>query len=437
MKVAVIGGGSSYTPELVEGLLEGRESLPVSQIVLMDPDADRLSITSGLARRMAASRPGSPAIQETTDLREAVEGAKYVVTQMRVGGIPARIEDERLGLRHGLIGQETTGVGGFANALRTIPRVLDVARLMEEVCPDAFLLNFTNPAGIVTEALLRHSSITTIGLCNIPIGIVMDVAKRAACDPADVELDYVGLNHLSWVRRFRVKGEDRTEEILAAFIDDASEEWEDPEVCESMQIAMRCLGMFCNPYLQYFYATAPALAKQQRQTLTRGEEVAKIEKTLFEKYADPERSEKPPELALRGGAHYSTAALALIEAIETDSKSTQIVCCRNNGAVPSLDKDATVEVPAIIGSNGASAIPQPLPDNAILGLLQCMKAFESLTVEAAVTGCRDTALQAMLLHPLMPGAADSRRVLDELLEVNKPYLQGTFFNDAAGVAHGS
>ena len=330
-----------------------------------------------------------------------------------------------------------TGVGGFANAIRTIPRVLDVARLMEEVCPDAFLLNFTNPAGIVTEALLRHSEIRTIGLCNIPIGIVMDVARRAACEPDDVELDYVGLNHLSWVRRLRINGEDRTEEILGGLIDEANEEWEDPEVCESMQIAMCCLGVYCNPYLQYFYATAPALAKQQRETLTRGEEVAKIEKTLFEKYADPECSEKPPELALRGGAHYSTAALALIEAIETDSKSTQIVCCRNNGAVPSLDKDATVEVPAIIGSDGASAIPQPMPEKGILGLLQCMKAYESLTVEAAVSGCRDTALQAMLLHPLMPGAADARKLLDELLDVNTPYLKGTFFNNAAGVAHGS
>ncbi len=437
MKVAVIGGGSSYTPELVEGLLARRESLRVSQIVLMDPDADRLSITSGLARRMAASRPGSPAIQETTDLPEALEGAKYVITQMRVGGIPARIEDERLGLRHGLIGQETTGIGGFANALRTIPRILDVARLMEEVCADAFLLNFTNPAGVVTEALLRHSEAKTIGLCNIPIGIVMDVARRAACDPGDVELDYVGLNHLSWVRRFRINGEDRTEEILGGLIDDASEEWEDPEILESMQIAMRSLGMYCNPYLQYFYATAPALTKQQRQSATRGEDVAEIEKALFEKYADPTLDEKPPELAQRGGAHYSTAAIALIEAIENDRKSTQIVCCRNNGAIPSLDKDAAVEVPAIIGSGGASAIPQPMPEKGILGLLQCMKAYELLTVEAAVSGCRDTALHAMLLHPLMPGAAASQRLLDELLELNKSYLTGTFFDNAAGVAHGS
>ncbi|GMU93626.1 MAG: 6-phospho-beta-glucosidase [Candidatus Hydrogenedentota bacterium] len=428
MKLAVIGGASSYTPELVDGLFGRLDRIPVTEIWMMDPNRERLEITAGLAQRMS-DRHGTPfTVHRTADMREAVRGAKYVVTQLRVGGIQARINDEKLGLRHDIIGQETTGVGGFACALRTIPRILEIAHAMEASAPDSYLINFTNPSGIVTEALIKHSGVTSFGLCNIPIGIVMEVVKHTGCRMEDVDLDYVGLNHLSWVRRFLVNGIDRTEELLNRFIELAHEEWDDEAICSNMRAAMQSLRMFLNGYLQYFYSTDAALAKIKRKDKTRGEEVVEIEASLFEKYKQKELSEKPPELSKRGGAHYSTAAFYLIDAIENDAQSKQIVCCRNNGAVPTFDDDVSVEVPAIIGKDGATAIPQNAPAPSIRGLMQNIKAYETLTVQAAVYGDRDAAFQALLEHPLTPDADGCRKLLDELLDVNREHLRGTFFN---------
>ncbi len=428
MKIGVIGGGSSYTPELVDGLFARLDRIPVTEIWLMDPNLERLEVTAGLARRMS-EKHGSPfTVHHTSNLQEVVKDAKYVVTQLRVGGIQARINDEKLGLRHNIIGQETTGVGGFACALRTIPRVLDIARAMEELAPNGYLVNFTNPSGIVTEALIKHSTMTSFGLCNIPIGIIMEVVKHANCPMESVALDYVGLNHLSWVRGFQIDGKDVTEATLNGFIERAHEEWDDEAICACMREAMESLQMFCNGYLQYFYATDAALARMKAKDKTRGEEVVEIEASLFEKYRQKEVNEKPPELSKRGGAHYSTAAFHLIEAIENDTRNRQIVCCRNSGAVPTFDDDAAVEVPAIIGKKGAEAIPQESPPPSIRGLMQNIKAYESLTVQAAVTGDREAAFQALLEHPLTPNAKGCRAVLDDLLEVNREHLKGTFFN---------
>ncbi|MBI1317745.1 MAG: 6-phospho-beta-glucosidase [Candidatus Hydrogenedens sp.] len=427
MKLAVIGGGSSYTPELLDGLFSRLEAIPVTEVWLMDPDAERLGINAGFARRMA-ERHGNPfTVHDTQDLREAVRGAKYVVTQIRVGQMPARIADEKLGRRHGIIGQETTGVGGFACALRTIPRILDIARAMEELAPEGYLLNFTNPAGIVTEAILKHSSIKSVGLCNVPIGMIMDTVKHFGGEPQDIELDYVGLNHLSWVRGFKQGGKDITEAALAKFCEHARDEWEEAPTRENMIAAMQSLGMFCNYYLQYFYSTPTVLATQAGKERTRGEEVVAIEQALFAKYADPNTTEKPEELGKRGGAHYSTAAFHLVDAIENDRRNRQIVCCRNNGAVPTFDDDVSLEVPAIVGAHGAQAIQQEAPEPPIRGLMQLIKAYESMTVQAAVTGDREAAFQALLLNPLTPDANGCRALLDDLLEVNRPHLQGTFF----------
>ncbi len=427
MKLTVIGGASSYSPELVDGLFERLHLIPVTELWMMDPNAERLTITSALSRRMA-DRHGNPfSVHATADMREAVKDASYVVTQIRVGGIQARIADEKLGLRHGIVGQETTGVGGFACALRTIPRILDVAHAMESLAPKGVLVNFTNPSGIVTEALIKHSAITSVGLCNVPIGIIMDVVKHLGCAMEDVDLDYVGLNHLSWVRHFRVKDEDITEAALAKFLEAAEEEWEVEAVRNNMVLAIKSLGMFLNGYLQYFYATDAILNHLKNKLKTRGEDVVEVEKTLFEKYASPDLDHKPEELSKRGGAHYSTAAFHLIAAIQNDTRNRQIVCCRNGGAIPGFDDDVAVEVPAIIGSGGAAAVPQEVPDPIIRGLMQQVKAYESMTVEAAVSGDRERAFQAMLAHPLMPGARGSKALLEELLEINRPYLQGTFF----------
>ena len=430
MKIAIIGGGSSYTPELIDGLFSRLDAIPVTEVWMMDIDPTRLAITAGLSRRMAEAHGNPFKVYETTDMREAVTGAKYVCTQLRVGGIQARIADEKLGLRHNIIGQETTGVGGFAKALRTIPRILEIAHAMEELAPEGTLCNFTNPSGIVTEALVKHSRIQSVGLCNVPICMIMDIVKQFDCTVDDVQLDYVGLNHLSWVKGVTVAGKDVTDAVVQGFIERADEEWSYEDVRENMKLAMGKLNMICNGYLQYFYCTDLCLEHLKKKAKTRGEEVVEIEKSLFAKYSQPELHEKPPELSQRGGAHYSTAAFRLISSLENDTNDAQIVCCKNNGAVPTLDDDAAVELSASIGRDGAKPLLQDPPPFAIRGLMQQVKAYESLTVEAAVNGDRDTAFLAMLANPIMPNAKGCERLLDELLEINKPYLQDTFFKTA-------
>jgi 6-phospho-beta-glucosidase len=298
---------------------------------------------------------------------------------------------------------------------------------MEELAPRGFLINFTNPAGINTEAVIKHSTIRTVGLCNVPIGIIMDVLKHTGGEVGDLELDYVGLNHLAWVRKFIFQGTDITQTVIEKFIENAAEEWEVEATRENMITAIRALNMIVNPYLQYFYSTPTVLDALKSKPCTRGEDVVKVEQSLFEKYQDTELKEKPEELSKRGGAHYSTAAFHLIEAIENNRGNRQIVCCRNNGAVPTFDDDAAVEIPAVIGENGAAGIPQAKPEPQIRGLMQLVKAYESLTVEAAVRGDRRAAFNAMLLHPLMPDANGCKALLEELLEINRPHLQGTFF----------
>ncbi|MCX5757033.1 MAG: 6-phospho-beta-glucosidase, partial [Candidatus Hydrogenedentes bacterium] len=271
------------------------------------------------------------------------------------------------------------------------------------------------------------STIKTVGLCNVPIGIIMAIVEATGCALDDVQLDYVGLNHLGWIRRVFIAGKDVTGLALEKYIEHAPEEWEVEAVCKQMIATMRSLKLMLNIYLQYYYATDTIHDYLKNKKMTRGEEVVELEKTLFEKYRQPELHEKPEELSERGGAHYSTAAFHLIGAMHNDTRNTQIVCCRNGGAVPTFDDDVAVEVPAIIGKDGATAIPQPAPDPLIRGLMQAVKAYETMTVEAAVSGDRERAFEAMLMHPLMPGAMESRALLDELLEINKPHLQGTFF----------
>lgn len=426
MKLAVIGGGSSYTPELVDGIFAQAEKFLFDEICLMDQNPQRLDINHSFSERLAQRYGSKCKINKTTNINEALTDARYVLTQIRVGQMQARINDEKLGLKYGIIGQETTGIGGFACALRTIPVILDIAKTMEQICPDAFLINFTNPAGINTEAVIKYSKIRTIGLCNVPIGIIMQLIKFFGGTPEEVELDYVGLNHLSWVRNFKVRGMDITQEVLQKFWEHADEEWEDETTRNNMLEAMKSLNMFCNYYLQYYYSTESVFNQLKNKGKTRGEEVLEIEQKLFEKYSNPELREKPEELSKRGGAHYSTAALMVIDAIENDKKSRQIVCCKNNGAIPTFDDDISVEIPAIIDKNGAHAIAQPPPEHSIRGLMQLIKAYETLTVHAAVKGDRELAFQAMLSHPLMPDASQCRKLLNEVLEINKPFLNNFF-----------
>ncbi|HOV33837.1 MAG TPA: 6-phospho-beta-glucosidase [Candidatus Hydrogenedens sp.] len=426
MKLAVIGGGSSYTPELVDGIFAQSENFLFEEIWLMDQNPQRLDINHSFSERLAQRYGSKCKIYKTTDVNEALSNARYVLTQIRVGQMQSRINDEKLGLKYGILGQETTGIGGFACALRTIPVILDIARTMEQICPDAFLINFTNPAGINTEAVIKYSKIRTIGLCNVPIGIIMQLIKFFGGTPEEVELDYVGLNHLSWVRKFKVRGNDITREVLQKFWEHADEEWEDETTRNNMLEAMKSLNMFCNYYLQYYYSIESVLNQLKKKEKTRGEEVLEIERILFEKYSNPKLREKPEELSKRGGAHYSTAALMVIDAIENNKKSRQIVCCKNNGAIPTFDDDISVEVSAIIDKYGAHAIPQLPPEHSIRGLMQLIKAYETLTVHAAVNGDKELAFQAMLSHPLMPDASGCKKLLNEVLEINKPFLNNFF-----------
>jgi 6-phospho-beta-glucosidase len=425
MKIAVIGGGSTYTPELVNGFLDRIKSLPVTELCLMDIDSQRLEIVGGFARRMVAARGDPFKVVLSTDQRAAVKGASYVTTQFRVGHMPARVADEYLGLRHGLIGQETTGIGGMAKAMRTIPVLLKLAQDMEELAPGALLVNFTNPSGLVTEALQRYApAVSSVGVCNVPIGVKMHIIEQLEGStgkkiPLDhVELNTLGLNHLSWHRGFTVDGEDVWPQVLTGYIDglkkEAEPEW-DPRMIESLR-------MIPNYYLQYFYATDHKLDLQAKWPPSRGEEVIEIEKGLLKQYADPNLKEPPADLMLRGGAYYSTVATQLLNAHYNDMGETHVVNVRQDGAVPGWPADWVLEIPAKVDKQGIHPLPaEPLP-TVCFGLLANVKAYELLTVEAAVHGDREAAYQALLVHPLGPKADKIQAVLDDLLETNKAYL---------------
>ena len=428
MKVAVIGGGSSYTPELINGFLERVENFPVTELWLMDVLPERLEVVGKFAQRMVKAA-GSPfEVHLTTDQRAAIRGASYVSTQLRVGWMDARREDEYLGLRHGLIGQETTGVGGMAKALRTIPIILKIAADIRELAPDALLVNFTNPAGLVTEALARYApDVAAVGVCNVAITTKMNLLKRLAQDglrtePERTELDTLGLNHLSWHRGLSIDGENVWSQVMQSTLSDlrASESpaW-DVSTIESLQ-------MLPNYYLQYFYYTDKKLASQQEWPPSRAEQVMEIEKRLLEQYAEPDRTEPPEGLMERGGAYYSTVATQLLNAHYNDLGETHVVNVRHNGAVTGYPEDWVLEMPCKVSKAGIEPLPaEPLP-TACYGLIAQVKAFEILTVEAAVNGDRNAAYQALLAHPLGPSADQVQTVLDDLLETNRAYLPQFF-----------
>ncbi len=425
MKIAVIGAGSTYTPELIKGFLERRDSLPLTELALMDIQPERLRIVGGLCQRIAR-KAGAPFDVRLLDERAAaLEGASYVITQFRVGFLPARREDEYLGRRHGLIGQETTGVGGMAKALRTIPVILDIAADMRRLAPGALLLNFTNPSGLVTEALARYApDVPSVGLCNTPItmmmGILDELERDAGIrhDPQCAGLDALGLNHLCWYRGFTLNGEDIWQYVLDAYTREMQQsvdpEWE-PEL-------LRALGMIPNYYLQYYYNTARKLAEQAAWPPSRAEQVMQIEAELLRQYADPSLDVTPSGLMQRGGAYYSTLATQVINAHCNDLGETHIVNTRHAGAVSAYPSDWVLELPCRVDRAGVHPLPaQPLPD-AAFGLLSSVKAYELLTVEAAVQGDRAAAYQALLAHPLGPKAGNVSRVLEDLLATNRAFL---------------
>jgi 6-phospho-beta-glucosidase len=443
MKVTVIGGGSTYTPELVNGFLKLKDSFPLSELWLMDIDPQRLEVVGGFTQRMADSQ-GSPfRVILTTDQRTAVQDASYVIAQLRVGMMQARREDEYLGRRHGLIGQETTGVGGMAKALRTIPVILKIAADMRQLAPSGMLVNFTNPAGLVTEALTRHASdVPSVGVCNVGITFKMGILKLVGhmlgqpIAPERGNLKTLGLNHLTWHSGFTLDGEEMWPQVFAAYLGrlrhDPDPEW-DVETLES-------LGMIPNYYLQYFYTTQKKLEAQKRWPPSRAEEVMAIEADLLRLYADPTLSEPPAELMKRGGAYYSTLATELLHSHYNDLGQVHVVNVPNRGAVPTWPDDWVIELPCRVDRQGLHPLPaMPLPQ-ACAELVEQVKAYELYTVEAAVSGNREAAYQALRAHPLGPARQgkllknspgidpykQTRFVLDDLLETNRQYLPQFF-----------
>jgi len=425
MKVTVIGGGSTYTPELVNGFLQRADSLPISELCLMDTNQERLEIVGGFTERMVGFHGAPFRISLTTNQREALQNASYVITQFRVGSMDARIQDEYLGKRNNLIGQETTGVGGMAKALRTIPIVLKIAKDLEELAPKALLINFTNPAGLITEALFRYAPmIASVGVCNVAITIKMEFLERLknayGLNPAleDVKLDTLGLNHLSWHRGLIIQGEDWWPKNLELYLETLRSQ-ENPEWPLELIETTR---MIPNYYLQYFYQKEKKLKAQISWPPSRGEQVREIEKDLLDQYASPSLTTLPPDLMKRGGAWYSTLAAQLLNSHFNDLGEEHVVNIRHNGAVAGWPADWVLELPCKVDQSGITPVKtEPLPP-ANFGLISAVKAYELHTVEAAIHGNRKEAYLALLANPLGPQASEIDKVLDEMLETNKPYL---------------
>jgi 6-phospho-beta-glucosidase len=413
MKLVIFGGGSSYTPELVSGVIEGHEQLPFSHICLTDVDEKRLEVLSGLTRRMLDRAGLSITVSATIERRRALEGASFVNSLIRVGGMDARIQDERIPLKYGIIGQETTGPGGMMKALRTIPVVLDLARDLAELCPDAWLINYANPSGIMAEALGRYSNIRAVSLCSGPALWCRSILERMGVDPARANVEWMGLNHLGFATRVLVDGQDATAQAIEAVADHWSVdgEW------------LRALGVIPASYLRYYYHHQALVREAQMPDYrTRGEQVKEIEEQLLRLHADPQLAEKPELLTRRGGGGYSDLAMAVMHAVYHNTGARHVILVLNQGAIDDIPDQASVEVWCTVDRSGAQPIRAgalPLP---IRGLVQAVKAYESLTVQAAVEGSERLALQALMAHPLVPDWETARPLWGELRAANQNWI---------------
>lgn len=435
IKIVTIGGGSSYTPELVEGFIKRYHELPVSELWLVDIEEGehKLNIVGKLAQRMVEKAELPMKIYMTLDRREALKGADFVTTQLRVGLLEARIKDERIPISHGLIGQETNGAGGMFKALRTIPVILDIVKDIEELCPNAWLINFTNPAGMITEAVLRYTNFkNVVGLCNVPITMQTGIANWMKVEPKDIEMEIVGLNHHFFVTDVRIKGESRFHDVMETYL-----EFDHSTLLTMKNIMakpwskqlIRGLHAIPCPYLSYYFFTLEQLEHEQalyKENNVRAEFVKQVEAELFELYEDEDLKVKPKQLEQRGGAHYSDAACSIINSIYNNTCDIQYVDVRNNGAISNLPMDSAVEVACMITSDGPKPIAIGELPVALNGTIQTIKSFERLVCEAAITGNKDVAIAALTLNPLITSDALANVVFDELLEAHKAYLPQFF-----------
>ncbi|MEU1894404.1 6-phospho-beta-glucosidase [Streptomyces pristinaespiralis] len=418
MKLAVVGGGSTYTPELIDGFARMRDTLPIEELVLIDPAADRLELVGGLARRIFAKQDHPGKIVTTSDLDAGVDGADAVLLQLRVGGQAAREQDETWPLECGCVGQETTGAGGLAKALRTVPVVLDIAERVRRTSPDAWIIDFTNPVGIVTRALLQAGH-KAVGLCNVAIGFQRKFAALLDVAPADVHLDHVGLNHLTWETAVRLggpEGDNVLPRLLAEHGDAVAADLRMPR-----ELIDR-LGVVPSYYLRYYYGH-DEVVRELRTKPSRAAEVAQMEKRLLEMYGDPQLDEKPELLAKRGGAFYSEAAVDLAASLLGGAGSPyQVVNTYNNGTLPFLPDDAVIEVQAAVGPQGATPLAVGELDPLYAGLTANVTAYEDLALEAALRGGRDRVFKALLSHPLVGQYEYAQQLTEQLIAHNREHL---------------
>ncbi|EPG4238450.1 6-phospho-beta-glucosidase [Klebsiella pneumoniae] len=429
LKIVVIGAGSSYTPELMEGIIKRQHEFPVREIWLVDIEdgREKMAIIAGLTRRMLEKNGLDITVHETLDRQKALAGANFVCSQFRAGCLEARISDERISLKYNMIGQETNGLGGFANACRTIPIALEIAAEMEKLCPDAWLLNFTNPSGMVTEAILKHSSVKTVGLCNVPVIMQKGIAGMFGVeDINEFIMQVAGLNHFIFARHVWFKGKDIIPDIISNI-----EQGNDPLIPKNIPPFKWPAGMLKNimmlpcPYHRYYYMSDDMYRQELSEAKgegTRGEVVKQLEKELFDIYRNPELAEKPKALEGRGGQFYSDAACELMSAIYNDKRIIMHVNTRNNGAISGLPDNCAVEVRSMITSSGPIPLNvEPFPDD-IMCQIQLMKTFEQLTIEAAVTGDRHTAWRGLVINPLIKSGASLEKALDEVIVHNRALM---------------
>ncbi|BDU51583.1 6-phospho-beta-glucosidase [Haliovirga abyssi] len=435
LKFVVIGGGSSYTPELVEGIIKKRDTLPVSELILVDIEEGRekVEINYNLVKRMFKKEKMQTKISFTLDRKEALKGADFVLSQFRVGRLEARARDERIPLERGFVGQETTGAGGFAKALRTIPVILDICKDIEEVAKDAWLINFTNPAGIITEAVNKYSNVKVIGLCNVPINMKYDAAEELGVSAEKIRTEIMGLNHLSFVTKVMLNGENKINEILKGSKLDGKDTMKNIEKIDDFEEYNKKIGLISSPYLQYFFFPDKMIEKELKNIKdgkgTRAVQVMKIEKTLFEKYKDVKLDIKPKELEERGGARYSEIAINLIDSIYNNLNNEYVVNVVNNGSIVDLPENVVVEVNCIVNNEGARPLHMGHLPKSVKGLIQQVKSYEEYTIEAAVEGNREKALIALINNPLVRNVDKAEELLEEILNQNKKYLSNFFKED--------
>ncbi len=428
IKLVIIGGGSSYTPEIIEGIIRRHDSFPISDIILVDiqEGKQKLEIIGNLARRMIKSAGKSIDLTWTLDRKQALQNADFVSTQIRVGGLEARAKDERIPLKHGFIGQETNGAGGIFKAFRTIPVLIELAEEVHEICPNAWIINFTNPAGIVTEAVIKHSPHRkVIGVCNIPFNMRYSTAEILGVPPEAVQIEFVGMNHFVFGKKVYVNGMDQTEEVLNKLAEGLDYSPANIVNLGWSKTFIESLRLLPNPYHQYYFQTRDILEQDMKafkENGTRAEIVQKLEETLFQIYRNPALCEKPKELEKRGGAFYSDTACSLMDSIFNNKGDVQTVNTLNQGAIPELPHDSVVEVNCLITKNGPIPLAVGALPPSIKGVIYQMKAFEEQVIRAAISGDYNDAYTAFVMNPLIADEKRSKILLNELLEAHKFYL---------------